>query len=414
MGQFRTSSIVTALSLALSLLGSPALAAGAGPVAVANGRPSCWGATGGAAVLTPVAGYAGRTAVQVRGRSTNTTAVEWDTDHATGCGTPVTPQRQYTIGAWYQASSMVQPVVYTYSRAAGWKKWFTAPPYSGSTPWSRIEATTPVVPAGAEQIGLGFGVGPTAKLVLDDVSVQDATAVLGVAGRSAAFTASFANNTALVTNEYAYWNPAHMDAARSPIWTMTSGSLFNQAGAGYTGKIQEGRVDAKSAVSTDSSVFRLQTVRKDFADVTVAFKLTVAELASTKRTPAVSYDGVHIWLRYQTQYNLYAASVARRDGKVVIKKKCPGGPSNDGTYYTLGKEIPGAPIHLGTATPVSASVRNNPSGTVTIALSVNGRVLVSAVDTGVGCPVISAPGAVGIRGDNTRFSFTGFSAISLS
>jgi len=415
------SSVIVAAVFGASLVAAPALAAENAGTVVANGSfetvvagvPSCWASTGGATILSLVAGRADSTGAQLRGLSTNTAGIELGTSRAPGCGTPVTVQRNYTIGAWYQATSTVRPIVYAYSRAAGWKKWFTGAPYAASSPWSRIEATTPVVPAGVEQVGLGFTAGPAAKLVLDDVSAQDATAVLAAGRRGPAFTPSFADGNSLVTNEYAYWNPTHTDAARSPIWEVTSGSLFNRWGTGYTGKIDDGRVDARSAVSTDSSIFRLETAEQDFANVNVSFKLNVAELGSTARTPAVSYDGVHIWLRHSSQYNLYAASVARRDGRVVIKKKCPGGPSNDGTYYTLGKEIAGAPITVGAWRSVSASVQTNPSGTVTIALSVNGKALASAVDTGIGCPVITAPGAVGIRGDNARFSFTEFSVADL-
>jgi hypothetical protein len=271
------------------------------------------------------------------------------------------------------------------------------------------------VPAGTEQIGLGFAVDGTAKVVLADVSVTGAVATgRFFTGGSATFSSSFADNSALVTNEYAYWNPARADAQRSPVWTVTSGSLFNRAGTGYTGKIDDGRPDARSSTSTDSSTFRLHTVQSDFGDVTVSLRLSVAELSSTRRTPAVGYDGVHIWLRYQSQHNLYAVSVARRDGKVVIKKKCPGGSSNDGTYHSLSKEITGAPITLLSWSAMSASVRNNPSGTVTVELSVGGKVLVTAVDAGMGCAPITAAGPVGIRGDNTRFSFKGFAVVNLT
>jgi hypothetical protein len=379
-----------------------------------SGKPDCWGATGGVSTFTAVGGHTGSVAVQLRGRPANTTPVEWRTNQDGGCGTAVTPGRVYTIGAWYQATSLVQPVVYTYSVASGWAKWFTGAPYSGSTPWNKIAATTPPVPKGTEQIGIGFVVDATTKLVLDDVTVDDATAILNPAGgRAPAMTTSFANDTGLVTNEYAYWNPTRKDAVPSSIWAMNSGSLFNRAGTGYTGKIDDGVPDAKSAVNTDSSTFRLQTVRNDFANVNVSFQLSVAQLTSTKRTPAIAYDGVHIWLRLQSEYSLYAASVARRDGRVVIKKKCPGGPSNDGTYYTLGKELAGSPITLLAWTQMSASVQNNADGTVTIVLSVAGKPLVSAVDTGVGCAAITKPGAVGIRGDNTRFSFKSFAVGNL-
>jgi hypothetical protein len=413
-------SVASTAVVALAMFGSVPAAAADNAVpngsfeSLTSGKPDCWGAVGGLSTLTMVGGHSGSVAIQLRGRPTNTTLVEWRTNQDSGCGMAVTPGRVYTIGAWYQATSLVQPIVYTYRAASGWQTWFSGAPYSGATPWSEIESTTPPVPAGTEQIGIGFVVADTTKLVLDDVTVNDATAVLNPAGgRAPAMTASFAGDTDLVTNEYAYWNPTRKDAVPSAIWAMNSGSLFNRAGTGYTGKIDDGVPDAKSAINTDSSTFRLQTIRDDFANVNVSFRLSIAQLTSTKRTPPIAYDGVHIWLRFHSEYSLYAASVARRDGRVVIKKKCPGGPSNDGTYYTLGKEQAGPPITLLVWTSVAASVQNNPNGTVTIVLSVGGKPLVSAVDTGVGCPVITTPGAVGIRGDNTRFSFSSFAVTNL-
>jgi hypothetical protein len=40
-------------------------------------------------------------------------------------------------------------------------------------------------------------------------------------------------------------------------------------------------------------------------------------------------------LRYRSEQSLYYPSVNRRDGQVVVKKKCAGGPFNGGTYDTL-------------------------------------------------------------------------------
>jgi hypothetical protein len=40
-------------------------------------------------------------------------------------------------------------------------------------------------------------------------------------------------------------------------------------------------------------------------------------------------------LRYQSETSLYYASINRRDGTSVIKKKVTGGPDNGGTYYDL-------------------------------------------------------------------------------
>lgn len=224
------------------------------------------------------------------------------------------------------------------------------------------------------------------------------------------FAPTFAQATpaVLVTNEYAYWNPTHSDAVISSEWEMTSGSLFANNGYGYTGPIDAGRPNALSSPYTDSAIFRLNTRNYNFGDATVAFDLDVAGLTSTTRTPAVDWDGVHIWLRYQSQYSLYYASVGRRDGHIVIKKKCPGGPSNDGTYYTLGKEISGYPIKFGGWMNVSANVHNNPDGSVSITAYRGTQAVVTGTDTGVGCAPITSPGAVGIRGDNAKFNFRNF------
>jgi hypothetical protein len=230
----------------------------------------------------------------------------------------------------------------------------------------------------------------------------------GVSRQGTLFSASFPAADRLVTNEYAYWNPGAPDAVRSSAWEMTSGSLFSRGGGGYTGPIDDVTPDARSAQHTNSAVFRLTTRDYGFGDVKVGFRLTIAELSATPTTPATDWDGVHIWLRYQNEQSLYYASVARRDGRIVIKKKCPGGPSNDGTYYELSPEAPGYRIVFDRAWDVSASVRNNSDGTVTITLFQNDQAVLTATDRGIGCAALTRAGAIGIRGDNARFRFASF------
>ncbi len=55
--------------------------------------------------------------------------------------------------------------------------------------------------------------------------------------------------------------------------------------------------------------------------------------------------GAHLLALPKPQH-LYYATIARRDGVAVIKKKCPGGSSNGGTYYDLA-----ARADLGRITP---------------------------------------------------------------
>src|SRR3954470_3231110 len=163
----------------------------------------------------------------------------------------------------------------------------------------------------------------------------------------------------LITNEFTYWNAAYPGVVTSSLWELTSGSFFSSGGLGWSGKADACAPDIYSRTCTNSAIFRLTTRRSTLGDVVVGTDLRINSLASTTSTPAVAWDGIHIFLRSQTEYSLYYASVARRDGTVVIKKKCPGGPSNGGTYYDLSPYVGGHPIAFGTWTHVRASVVTN-------------------------------------------------------
>lgn len=212
----------------------------------------------------------------------------------------------------------------------------------------------------------------------------------------------------LITNEYAFWNPNDTTAIRSPIWDSDSGSFFASGGAGWTGVPNNIGPNRLSTNGNNSSVFRLNTKRTDFENVSVEFDLLNQGLNTSPTTPAVSWDGLHIWLRYQSEYYLYYASINRRDNTVVIKKKIPGGPSNGGTYYELTKYVPHA-VPYGTWHHVRATALTNPDGSVTISLYDGGTLLVRATDDGtIAGPPIKGPGRVGIRGDNANLKFDNF------
>ena len=206
----------------------------------------------------------------------------------------------------------------------------------------------------------------------------------------------------LITNEYAHWNPGL--GVESPDWEMTSGSLF---AGGWTGVPDDCAPNRLSSDCTNSAVFRLNTKRSDFGDVRVDAQLRGNAWASTSTTPAVDWDGVHLWLRYQDEQELYYASVARRDGSVVVKKKCPGGPSNDGTYHTLGSRE-SLPLPLGEWGAVGASIHTAADDSVVIDVFREDRRVLTATDSGTGCAPITADGAVGVRGDNLDFNARDF------
>lgn len=179
-------------------------------------------------------------------------------------------------------------------------------------------------------------------------------------------------------------------------WVVTSGEL---------------RV-AQGTARTASPVFRAVTRRGDFRDAEVRFSLLNRGLSSTPKTPATDWDGVHVFLRYQSQYHLYYASVNRRDGSVVIKKKTPGGPSNGGTYHDLSPRR-SHPVPYGAWQKIRVLVRDVPRG-VRIEAYADGKLLVAALDPGKGGPPIRAAGRVGVRADNADIEIDDFAASALT
>lgn len=252
--------------------------------------------------------------------------------------------------------------------------------------------------------------GNAGRLALCLLSVLAVQHVAGPAASRSAFSADFPQRRRLITNEVAYFDPAsHAPVDRN--WIVTSGSLFGDAGTGWTGPIDAEQPDTLSRVHTDSAVFRLVTRRSDFRDVAVRFEFDLAGLTSTPRTPAQTYDGLHVFLRYGSAQQLYAVSVFRRDGLVVVKKKTPGGPVNGGDYVTLASAR--APVPTRRWNAATVTIRTS-GGRTRFALTLNGKLVLQAVDTGARLgPALTAAGRVGLRGDNADFRFRRFTATPL-
>jgi hypothetical protein len=212
----------------------------------------------------------------------------------------------------------------------------------------------------------------------------------------------------LITNEFAFWNPTNPSAKRSEKWEMTSGSLFALNGEGWTGVPDSIGPNVLSTNGTNSAIFRLTTKDVFIGNVEVSLEILNDGLIETPKTPRMDLDGVHLFLRYQSEESLYYASVNRRDNRVVIKKKVPGGPSNNGTYVDLSDYVSYV-VPFGTWQKASATIVTNSGGSVSIELSINGVKLLSAIDRGAGgYPPITIPGKFGIRGDNANLRFRNF------
>ena len=252
---------------------------------------------------------------------------------------------------------------------------------------------------------------PAPILNISSTPVATGTAIQSTSN-SILFSDTFSSYpNGLITNEYAFWNKTSSSAKQSNLWQMDSGSLFSQNGSGWTGIPDNVAPNALSSNGNNSSVFRLVTKPSNFGDVSVTFDLLNQGLTSTNSTPQTSWDGAHIFLRYQSEYNLYYASINRRDNTVVIKKKVQGGSSNGGTYYVLASASYTVPY--GNWQNIKANVKNNLNGSVTVELFQNDKLLVRAVDNGsIGGAPIRTAGKVGVRGDNANLKIKNFKITS--
>ena len=274
------------------------------------------------------------------------------------------------------------------------------------------DATRSVSASAVDQLAASAGSVPavTASSSLTSGAVVGLRFAIKPRPGSTLFTDSFNRPDGLITNEFAYFNPSHPSRIESPDWVVTSGSLFCFNGRAWTGKPDRISPDPTSSNGTNSAVFRALTRRSDFENVRVSFTLWNWGLLNVAMT---DWDGVHVFLRYQNEAYLYYASVNRRDNTVVIKKKVPGGPSNDGTYYDISPVVVRS-VPYGQPQQVQATVQTLANGSVKIALSVNGVLIVEGLDDGTkGGAVIAAKGAVGIRGDNANVEFDDFSVAHL-
>jgi len=220
------------------------------------------------------------------------------------------------------------------------------------------------------------------------------------------FVDRFDSSPGLLTNQYAYWHPSDPAAVFSSVWMVVNGTLYSRDGNAWSG-VPDGIVpDSLSGNGSGSAIFRMVSRRKDFENVIVRFSYFIHGQTSTPRTPPVPWDGLHIWVRHQSLYHSYIVSVGRRDNFAVIKKKMPGGPSNGGTYYTLGESPLG--MEPGMWHTVALYVENCRDGVVRLVLARDGKEVLRTSDTGAVSPAIGEPGSVGIRGDNTEFSLDDF------
>lgn len=139
---------------------------------------------------------------------------------------------------------------------------------------------------------------------------------------SAPLRDDFTGANGLITNEFAHWNPDRPDRVTSPLWEVTGGSLFRDDGTAWTGPLDTSAPDPNSSDGTGSAVFRMIS-RREFTDPSIRFGLRVDGHAMPPGSDA-DWAGVHVFLRYCDETDLYVATVFRRDGIVTIRRSCRG------------------------------------------------------------------------------------------
>jgi len=119
----------------------------------------------------------------------------------------------------------------------------------------------------------------------------------------------------------------------SQNWEGDSGKFYRQGNWGYSGKPSEWG---------NRWFFRYNTRNFNIGDAAVSWQYKSAQVGEGGY-PAEGSDAVDVWLRYQTQYNLYVLQFDRSNQAFIVKRKIPGegwsGPSNlianKGIYYSL-------------------------------------------------------------------------------
>ncbi len=142
----------------------------------------------------------------------------------------------------------------------------------------------------------------------------------------------------------------------STLWEGDSGSFYKQNNWGYSGR----PIDW-----VNKYFFRFNTRNFNIADSAISWQYRSSPFGQDGYVVEGS-DATDIWLRYQTQYNLYAWQFDRTNNCFQLKRKIPAdswsGPasdiSNKGVYYTIPTDINQPAIGAGNYCVTWSSVAN--------------------------------------------------------
>jgi hypothetical protein len=190
---------------------------------------------------------------------------------------------------------------------------------------------------------------------------------------------------------------------------MESGCALRRDNTLWSGVPTANEPNRDCSNGSGSEVFRLWT-KASYTNVAVSMKLRNNGFVSGAQGER-SWDGVKIWLRRQGgsgSVGLYTVEVNRRQGNIMIQKKCAGSD----VYHILEQARPeGSAPRIGEWEAVGGSVKNQGDGTVKLTLVRHGETVLEATDDGVGCAPITSAGRVGFRGDYVNFNVDDFTVV---
>ena len=86
------------------------------------------------------------------------------------CAPTVIPGNQYDLSVWYKSTSANISFTLFRHSGAGWTYWTDLEQPGASANWKEVKVTTPVVPAGTDQISFGISLSGDGTLITDDYS----------------------------------------------------------------------------------------------------------------------------------------------------------------------------------------------------------------------------------------------------
>jgi len=218
--------MILAPSMPNSAYAAPATIVNPGLEQSTGNGPTCYEQTGWGqnnAVWTTVAGHASAKAQSVTVKDYINGDRKLMMTESIDCAPAVVPGSTYDVSLWYKSTTAKNSLTVFRHSAAGWTYWTDLKGLPVAADWTEVKATTPIVPAGTDQITFGVSISGNGTLVTDDYGVTQTGTTLPV-----------------VTNPELSINPGLEEGAAQPTGWMLAGWGDAQVTNGVTADAHTG------------------------------------------------------------------------------------------------------------------------------------------------------------------------------